>query len=30
MELTLAPKAKRPKGEACCEPVVLPDAGWLR
>ncbi len=25
MELTLAPKTKRPKGEACCEPVVLPD-----
>ena len=25
MELTLAPKAKRPKGETCCEPVVLPD-----
>ena len=25
MELTLAPKTKRPKGETCCEPVVLPD-----
>jgi len=25
MELTLAPKANRPKGAACCEPVVLPD-----
>jgi len=25
MELTLAPKTKRPKGEVCCEPVVLPE-----
>lgn len=25
MELTLAPKQKRPKGEVCCEPLVLPD-----
>ena len=25
MELTLAPKSKRPKGEVCCEPVVYPD-----
>ena len=25
MELTLAPKSKRPKGEVCCEPVVHPD-----
>ena len=25
MELTLAPKTKRPKGEACCDPVVLPE-----
>ena len=25
MELTLAPKAKRGKGEVCCEPVVHPD-----
>jgi ArsR family transcriptional regulator len=25
VELTLAPKAKRGKGEACCEPVVHPD-----
>jgi ArsR family transcriptional regulator, arsenate/arsenite/antimonite-responsive transcriptional repressor len=25
MELTLAPKAKRGKGEVCCEPVVFPD-----
>jgi len=23
--LELAPKVKRPKGEVCCEPVVLPD-----
>jgi ArsR family transcriptional regulator len=25
MELDLAPKTKRAKGEVCCEPVVLPD-----
>jgi ArsR family transcriptional regulator len=25
MELELAPKTKRAKGEVCCEPVVLPD-----
>jgi ArsR family transcriptional regulator, arsenate/arsenite/antimonite-responsive transcriptional repressor len=25
MELELAPKAKRAKGETCCEPVALPD-----
>ena len=25
MELTLAPKTKRAKGEVCCEPVVLPE-----
>src|SRR5687767_648782 len=25
MEMTLAPKSKRPKGEVCCEPVVLPE-----
>jgi ArsR family transcriptional regulator len=25
MELMLAPKTKRPKGEVCCEPVALPD-----
>ena len=25
MELTLAPKSKRGKGEVCCEPVVLPE-----
>ena len=25
MELTLAPKTKRAKGEVCCEPVVRPD-----
>jgi len=25
MELTLAPKTKRAKGEICCDPVVLPD-----
>ena len=25
MELTLAPKTKRAKGEACCSPLVFPD-----
>jgi ArsR family transcriptional regulator len=25
VELELAPKTKRPVGEPCCEPVVLPD-----
>jgi ArsR family transcriptional regulator len=25
MELDLAPKTKRAKGEVCCEPVVYPD-----
>jgi ArsR family transcriptional regulator len=25
VDLELAPKHKRPKGEACCEPVVYPD-----
>jgi ArsR family transcriptional regulator, arsenate/arsenite/antimonite-responsive transcriptional repressor len=25
VELTLAPKHKRPKGEVCCEPIVRPD-----
>lgn len=25
VELELAPKTKRPKGEPCCEPVVYPD-----
>lgn len=25
MELTLAPKTKRAKGEVCCEPTVLPE-----
>ena len=25
MELTLAPKTKRSKGEVCCEPTVFPD-----
>jgi ArsR family transcriptional regulator len=25
MELALAPKTKRAKGEVCCEPVVFPD-----
>jgi ArsR family transcriptional regulator len=25
MELTLAPKSKRPKGEVCCDPVVYPE-----
>lgn len=30
MELELAPKTKRAKGEACCEPVVFPDVGPQR
>ena len=25
VDLELSPKHKRPKGEACCEPVVYPD-----
>ena len=25
VDLTLAPKTKRAKGEVCCEPVVLPE-----
>jgi ArsR family transcriptional regulator, arsenate/arsenite/antimonite-responsive transcriptional repressor len=25
VDLELAPKQKRPKGKACCEPVVYPD-----
>jgi ArsR family transcriptional regulator len=25
VDLELAPKRKRPKGEVCCEPVVYPD-----
>jgi ArsR family transcriptional regulator len=25
VDVTLAPKRKRPAGEPCCEPVVLPD-----
>lgn len=25
VDLTLAPKTKRPTGEVCCEPVALPD-----
>ena len=25
VDLELSPKQKRPKGEACCEPVVYPD-----
>lgn len=25
VDLELAPKTKRPSGEACCEPVVYPD-----
>lgn len=25
VELDLAPKTKRPKGERCCQPVVYPD-----
>ncbi len=27
VDLDLAPKRKRPKGEPCCEPVVYPDLG---
>jgi len=27
IELELAPKTKRAKGEVCCEPVVFPDVG---
>jgi ArsR family transcriptional regulator, arsenate/arsenite/antimonite-responsive transcriptional repressor len=27
MELTLAPKTKRAKGERCCEPVAVPEVG---
>jgi ArsR family transcriptional regulator, arsenate/arsenite/antimonite-responsive transcriptional repressor len=27
VDLDLAPKQKRPPGEACCEPVVYPDVG---
>jgi ArsR family transcriptional regulator, arsenate/arsenite/antimonite-responsive transcriptional repressor len=27
VELELAPKVKRTKGERCCEPVVYPDVG---
>jgi ArsR family transcriptional regulator len=27
VELELAPKRKRPAGEACCAPVVYPDVG---
>src|SRR3954463_13961365 len=27
IELALAPKAKRPPGEPCCEPVVHPEVG---
>ena len=27
MELELAPKTKRAKGEVCCEPLVFPDVG---
>ena len=27
VELQLAPKTKRAKGERCCDPVVLPDVG---
>ena len=30
MELQLAPKQKRPAGEACCEPFVWPDVDPLR
>ena len=25
VDLKLAPKQKRPKGEVCCDPVVYPD-----
>ena len=27
VELALAPKSKRPKGEVCCEPVARPQVG---
>ena len=27
IDLVLAPKQKRPVGEPCCEPLVLPDVG---
>ncbi len=30
MELELAPKTKRAKGEACCEPLVFPDVAPQR
>ncbi len=30
MELTLAPKQKRPAGVACCEPLVYPDVDPAR
>ncbi len=30
MELALAPKTKRAKGEVCCEPLVLPDVDAAR
>jgi hypothetical protein len=29
VELGLAPKSKRAKGERCREPVAFPDAAWL-
>jgi ArsR family transcriptional regulator len=30
VDLELAPKQKRPAGEACCEPVVYPDVERLQ
>jgi ArsR family transcriptional regulator len=27
IDLELAPKSKRPAGEACCEPLVFPEVG---
>jgi ArsR family transcriptional regulator, arsenate/arsenite/antimonite-responsive transcriptional repressor len=30
VDLELAPKQKRPAGEACCEPVVYPDVDRVR
>ena len=30
MELTLAPKTKRAKGEVCCQPIARPDVDHAR
>lgn len=30
MELMLAPKSKRAKGEVCCEPIVFPEVDGTR